>query len=455
MGNASGVNVQTDQQNYGAGDEVTGRVNLQVESPTQVKGVFLKVSGFERVTVWETYTVTEGTGDNAKQVQKTRTHTNRNDFFKVEVPVAQGLSHLDRGQYSYPFRFMLPSTLPGSFELSDRVHGDRYNCEIVYKVKGKVVRPGMFKADLKDTKKLTVYQRMPPSVELVGHDHQMMYLCCCIAKGEMNLTMRCNADKYMPGDMAQLLCSIDNQSEANIPKIRLELVREVSITTRTRTWRDKDVIASQSYAGIAPHTKETEQEGNPRQMTLSIPHSVRPTTFGQIIQCQFSIQMKAGITCGTTANVTCPIILFLRQPPPAPIAMMPATWQPVVYQEVVAITIPAPTAPPLPPAYTHYLQQQPAVGGPGAYQVAPPMYAQPNIPGGVPTQAVVVQQQQQQQPGVMMPQPQEQLQQQQQQYTPLTSAPPPPSYGANGETEAKPEGGDSSGEAQAPPPAYD
>ena len=123
------------------GDVVTGVLHLDIPTPIDSCGIFLKLTGKEYVHWSEQHS--SGSG------KRRRTHTvhyyGGSSLFKLTLPIKDSPCSSLSGQFEYPFEFQLPSDIPGSFEYrSGAVTG-----YILYKLKGVLARPGWFKSDIK------------------------------------------------------------------------------------------------------------------------------------------------------------------------------------------------------------------------------------------------------------------------------------------------------------------
>lgn len=84
------------------------------------------------------------------------------------------------GVYEFPFTFTLDSHLPSTFTLSGQCGGCDFCGKVLYKVKGEVTVPGLFKANIKQTQQFVVNE--PGSQPLTDYmsfrETSSVFLCC-------------------------------------------------------------------------------------------------------------------------------------------------------------------------------------------------------------------------------------------------------------------------------------
>ena len=128
-GNSTTAFVQLDNEQVYAGSEVHGRVYLNLTSEVSATAFLLEVRGKEATTVHYTRRHTTGSGDNR------RTHTTHHyarasrELLRIDIHLASWpASKIGPGQFEFPFRFVLPATLPTTMNCR---HGQSH-CHVAY-----------------------------------------------------------------------------------------------------------------------------------------------------------------------------------------------------------------------------------------------------------------------------------------------------------------------------------
>lgn len=112
----------TNKQYYVAGEYVEGQVYLNARAPSSYSNICIKIFGEEYV-YWS-----EGSGKNR------RSYSNRYNSYNAHILLVNFHNKVDQGQYCFPFAFLLPSMLCGSFIYSQ-------NCYIKYMLRVELVHP--------------------------------------------------------------------------------------------------------------------------------------------------------------------------------------------------------------------------------------------------------------------------------------------------------------------------
>ncbi|TMW65700.1 hypothetical protein Poli38472_008342 [Pythium oligandrum] len=198
-----------------------GKISISIEKPSCIAGelihaVVLKATGKEKVS-WE---------QRIGQEFETEDFEREHEFFKEKIILSQIPHTLQPGDYVYPFQYQLPSTLPGVFSL------ERYACLGVNNLEATVQYK--FKATLEDLKARTyvvvherLAQRIQPSQDSIT---QNIHWFCCLSRGKCTLAVAMDKNVYLPGETAQILCHITNDSHVNISALRCHLYQDITLT---------------------------------------------------------------------------------------------------------------------------------------------------------------------------------------------------------------------------------
>jgi hypothetical protein len=105
------------------------------------------------------------------------------------------------GQHAFPFSFVLPPGLPGTFEF----HVGSTTARISYRIRGKTLVKGVFSFNLRSEQFMYVAERFPTQyIAPQAVDTQSeINCCCCISQG--TASAQAQSDKVSP-HVAQGAC---------------------------------------------------------------------------------------------------------------------------------------------------------------------------------------------------------------------------------------------------------
>ncbi|KAK3910461.1 Arrestin domain-containing protein 3 [Frankliniella fusca] len=235
------------EASYFAGETITGRVHLHLDTPKNVRAVKIDFQGGARVRWTEHHST--GTGKNRRT--STRTYYASETYFSSRgflVGNDVGEITLTPGDYVYPFQCELPNALPSSFE---GAHG-----HVRYTVKAVVDRPWKF--DHSARAAFTVVSpldlNMYPQAKEPIICEQSKYFCCLWCRsGPLTLSVRVPNGGYVPGQDIPLQIQVDNASTTEVYGVRgaLNQIVRFHATTRSKatTQRVMDLVFSSKVEG--------------------------------------------------------------------------------------------------------------------------------------------------------------------------------------------------------------
>lgn len=303
------IAIQTNKGAYVAGETVQGYVVLQNNSPRQINSVVINFSVLE-ATRWDeeqVITRTEGEGDHRKTHTEYRhfVHSGEMIHVKERIIVSNIATILQPGSYMYPFNYTLRADLPGSARFSRNVPArDPARrtplgtfCEVAWRMEAYIDVNGMFNADMNSRQELSVQpafdwvKSQPQYAEKVGS----VLLCCCIPRGQVLLKSSFDRAAYTAGETAGIRASIKNDSEQDVRKMDVKLVRTISMKgNRGERKTFSDTMCSRSYEGVALH-----QEGN-RDLPLPLCTNqgpLLPGTRGNLVDISYQFVVGCDLAC--------------------------------------------------------------------------------------------------------------------------------------------------------------
>lgn len=217
--------VKFDSPHIISGTAVTGRVLLMVnQEDVSCESIGCHVLGQECTEVH--YTETVGSGDN-RRVEHRVAHQ-RVNFMDVKFLLATVPSHsIKRGQYEYPFQFVIPAGAPAS------MHADngQDDCDVVYSMEVWLNRPGFLRWDIKHKSILTVLN--PPKsnskVPLYIEPYQeKLFSCCCFRRGDILLGASVDSSVLSAGGNVNVKYAVHNLSTVRVKAIELSLTENLA-----------------------------------------------------------------------------------------------------------------------------------------------------------------------------------------------------------------------------------
>jgi hypothetical protein len=369
------VLVYTADQVYYPGSQVSGSVLVNIATPMEAAGVFLKLCGKES-TFWEehetryrteTYTTRDANGHTSTHTRSvaytvTVTYSGNHIIFKQEVPLMPG-GYLKAGQYTIPYSFVLPPYLPGSASFGGSDGGCRYHGSIEYSVKAVVRDPSFFRPNLRYRQEFLVPHFPPVSRGcILGISRSEIKVGCCINKGHADIQFRCPRDVVNPGEILDIVTSVQNSSTSKLRKMKVKLVANITLTSSGgRKFYTTETPVKCVYPGLEPHTNVEDMK-----LTLQVPFGTQHEVVGNIIRYIHCVTVAGSVRCGKDAHCSVPVHITANQPTQAGALGIPIiddpSWQPSIMAPVV---VPEPTAPSLPPpvplnAYPDYESMQPS-----------------------------------------------------------------------------------------------
>jgi hypothetical protein len=130
------------------------------------------------------------------------------------------------GQYVYPFSFMLPPNLPGSFEYYDTEN----TAYIKYILEAKVISSNS-NEHIKN--EILVIVRQPPQFFQYPTrltDTKNISTWCCLGKGTSTLNISYEKNYYCPDEKVNVICELDNtRCQLDATCIKLGLIQTITI----------------------------------------------------------------------------------------------------------------------------------------------------------------------------------------------------------------------------------
>jgi hypothetical protein len=353
------VYCQTDKSAYFGGETVTGRIYLNLFLPYPGNQLFLKLKGREAVHFVQQRTENYHVEENGVRVMKTRhideLFEEKHDVIKMTVPMYTWATLLP-GQYTIPFAFMLPGSLPSSFHQE----GHRYLANVSYRLEA-ILEPS-FKNEPRLKCKQPFVVRQPVKNAQQGHSGEIstkLTSCCCCSKGSNVLTAQFEKNFYAPGEVAQVVMKLDNtESKSDNTRIAFTLKQRLHLSARgrkddrvlTKVERDLPGIKAGSASDsnfIAINLPAFQGGDYYKTKTWNMTHHLinlkespeilNSATRSKLITSEYFLEVSCPMSgcCVGTPAISAPIEIYYPELTFAPV-VVPQNWHP---QEVGQVNV--------------------------------------------------------------------------------------------------------------------
>lgn len=324
MGNKScTLGVQTEKTVYFSGDTVNGRVFLSVNDQNGIVAQSLNIhcSGVERGLVHYTEEREGTNNESTRQIE--RYEDNEIEMLNFDVPINTPIGSLfQKGQYEFPFQFIIPQNLPSSMSCSF----GQSKCEIRYEMKAYLSKmndrnsfTSPFNKNTISSKPIpinifgsnnTMYSQSNQPVNFPGESHNVRN-CCCFHRGKMELRASMDSYLFVPNQNHTISFSLKNNSRVNVENVTVEVIERVQWKPRFRVEAheftlDKKVIDGSNHRNWMNYEQDVENtvqefaslsqnsrmSNSFQNVDTYIPHRARDTYSGRMIQVEHFVRVK-------------------------------------------------------------------------------------------------------------------------------------------------------------------
>jgi len=334
------ISIDCEKYHYNPGEQVRGKVLLNIVSALEVQDIKLKFTGTEQ-TEWLTLTYRKE-ADGSQTLERDGPHSGRHDFFKTMLPMGQNMA-LTHGQFEFPFSVQLPNVLPGSCEvgtnpkfLQDRVNHSRCWAMCRYKIKAVIQAKNLGAYGNKDMKCTQVFQIVnlpPPTDERVVSQTQDVFRCCRNL-GSVSMQLQAEKDAFKKGDPIRVVAKFQNQSKASINSVHLKLTRVIELKSHTgRVFQEIIPLTTSQEQGCAAMTNKEAR------MAVTVPtDSAKSTCIGSIMKVHYLLRVRGKVTVAKTLKIEIPVAIF--ELAPKYVKPVSTNWEPRVMPMFTVETLP-------------------------------------------------------------------------------------------------------------------
>ncbi|XP_076033484.1 arrestin domain-containing protein 3-like [Oratosquilla oratoria] len=224
---------------YFPGQTITGRIQLTNTSPKNCRGVKVKFKGYSKVH----WTESEKEGD--KQV--TRHYRSSESYYNTNYYVWGNGSEcqLPPGNHTFNFSFMLPPSLPSSFESE---HG-----RVRHEVSAALDLP---MASDKECKKFVSVSSLYdlntiPGVNSPVQRNETKHLCCwCCKSGPISVVLNIDKTGFVSGESMPINAECTNMSNRCMNKTKAKIVQKVTCYAEGKSKSATRTVASLEHPSI-------------------------------------------------------------------------------------------------------------------------------------------------------------------------------------------------------------
>ncbi|XP_059847402.1 arrestin domain-containing protein 2-like isoform X1 [Hypanus sabinus] len=279
---------------YSTGDEVSGKVVLEVTRQMKVQSLKLHTEGYAKVH----WTESRSAGSSTAYTQN---YSDEVEYYNKRVNLIQAdngsFTVLQAGRHEFPFSFQLPEeNLVTSFEGK---HGS-----VRYWVKAKLHRPW---ATVKKIKKdFTVIEPidintpslLAPQAGTKEKSARVWYWNL----GHLALTAKIDRKGYTPGEVIPIFAEVDNCCSRTVTP-KAAIIQMQTFIARGTTKQKKSVVATLHGEGVAPRKRGT-WHGRP----LKIP-PVSPSLQCRVIRVDYTLRVYIEIPGTSKLSLELPLVI--------------------------------------------------------------------------------------------------------------------------------------------------
>jgi hypothetical protein len=348
-------------QDYYPGGTVSGNLLLDVDEPKSYKQILVQFVGRSYVHWTESHT--EGSGDNRRTV--TRSYTSSEAYVDLttiawnnqQVPGG----NLPPGQYSWPFNFNIPPTVPSSFEGS--VGNIRYSIVAT-------IVTGMLKFNHNVEVLIPVLQLVqitdPRLLQPVRQEVQKTVCCLCCASQPIVLNVAAPKTGFCLGESFEVHVSLENGSTRRVSIVAL-LKQSITYSAQGHhRWGGKTLVSVASDAIEGQASRNWDPTINVPTTDIAIIHE----SSCRNIKVVYSLEVVCRIPNALNLSTAIPLQLGNCRTDGEPSA---ATFPPPGPQQGLApAAYPPPAQPGAPPPGVQPLAGYPPAPGPSGAPYPPP-----------------------------------------------------------------------------------
>eukprot|EP01125_Pyxidicula_operculata_P010744 TRINITY_DN3536_c0_g1_i1.p1 TRINITY_DN3536_c0_g1~~TRINITY_DN3536_c0_g1_i1.p1 ORF type:complete len:491 (+),score=116.80 TRINITY_DN3536_c0_g1_i1:391-1863(+) len=293
---------------YIGGEQVMGRVDLFLNVPVNCRSVSIKWTGWEKTYIENTVHYQDGDQWKTRVDVYQQEHAFFRDNFVLFTPPGNQLAP---GMHTYNFAYNLPPNLPSVFfEKYTEFDGDKIKAAVVYQVKAYVDVPNA--VDIKVKEKLIISELLTQRVLPVSENKVKSF---AFAKGKLQFTGEIGKNVFCPGEIIPVKIKVKNPTNKKVKTVKVKLHRKLKVKAQNFSKSNKKEVTRWEFPGIPKQTDQMDVVLN-----LTLPSEVYPSTNGDLIRCEYYLDIELDIPWAFDLNIAPKVVL----------ALLPAPGQPVM-----------------------------------------------------------------------------------------------------------------------------
>lgn len=168
------------------------------------------------------------------------------------------------------------------------------------------VMGGIFAKDLKTDVPFSVKSNVAFAQEASrAETFKNVRFCCCFNKGNVHLKGQLERTAYFPGEIADIITHIANESTADISKISCRLYMTITLRDNSsNTHSTGRRFSKQIFRGVGA------QEKADRVLSLRLPDErMQPTHVSKLIECRYGFEIKCSMGWYSSVKLKLPIVI--------------------------------------------------------------------------------------------------------------------------------------------------
>ncbi|GJQ81948.1 hypothetical protein Trydic_g20414 [Trypoxylus dichotomus] len=333
----TGIIFDNPHNTYFAGATVNGRVQLVLDKPKKLRGIYLQLRGAAKVE----WTETETTTSDGKTETNTVTYHAEEEYFKTKYYCVGGPDYetitLPPGTHVYPFSMALPSTVPSSFE-------GKYGT-IRYIAKFAIERPWKWNQETKTA--FTVISpydltRFPNLLSPAKVQADKYFCCCCCKSGPLTGILMVAKTGYVSGERISFIVEIDNASSTTVSEVTVKFQQYTRFRSHRPSNSSKGDVKVFQMFKLGPVNAKDSKSWNQMMLIPPLP----PSSLGSCSIIETEYQLFLEVSTGVfRKNLTSSIPITIGTVP------VITTETPTMISEGVGqpgwVDLPNPSAPPI------------------------------------------------------------------------------------------------------------
>jgi len=273
------LKIHFDKAYFHSGDVVAGHVTMVIEQ-SGIKGSEMKLTlkGFEKTYLENTVQTDESTRQDVYKQDKT--------FFKHNVSLANFCSYpeIPVGSWDYPFSFQLPKDLPSVYARDLKEHdGDDVKAAIVYKAKAFIDMPG---SDIKSKAHFIVSEPVTKEIKEIKEENHKSFT---LSRGKLYMTVKIDKNVFIPGEEFKIHASINNESGKNVDAVKVKLMEDLKVHAQHFKREYARELYRETFDGVSSKSKKE------LVLPFKIKSDIQPSTHGELIQCNYHLDIECDV----------------------------------------------------------------------------------------------------------------------------------------------------------------